>query len=242
MARHTLFHRDTYRDDTDRRTGQPVDDRDGTVDETRPYQTPYATGVAADQAGPEEIAERRREAEADHRAAVHDTYGGINWGACFFGWLVAVGMTVLLAAIVSAVATAVGASQSWTRTDAQNNAGSLGLAAAIALAVILFIAYYAGGYVAGRMSRFDGAKQGLGVWIVSLVVMILAAVAAAVGGSQYDIASRMHMPSISVSPDQLGWGAAITGVVLLAVMLIGAMLGSAVGRRYHARIDDDARY
>lgn len=237
MARHTLFHRDTHRDDR-----AVVDDRDGTVEETRPYETPYATGVAGDQPDAEEMAERRREAESDHRAAVHDTYGGINWGACFFGWLVAVGMTVLLAAVVSAVATAVGANLDWTRTDAQNNAGSIGLAAAIALAVIMFIGYYAGGYVAGRMSRFDGAHQGLGVWVVSLVVMILVGVATAVWGSQYDIASRLHMPSIDVSTDQLGWGAAITGVVLLAVMLIGAMLGSAVGRRYHTRIDRAGGY
>lgn len=226
MARLTLFHRDDQRDDQRReqRADEGADQQmapDATA--TRPLHTrPYDDPVAD---------------QDDRRAAVRDTYGGTNWGACFFGWLDAVGVTVLLAAVVSAVAAAVGANLNWTTSDARDNAGELGLAAAIALAVIVFIGYYAGGYVAGRMSRFDGALQGLGVWAVGLVVMILVAVASAIWGSRYDISNRLNLPSMDISQHQLGWGAAVTSVVLLVVMLLGALLGSAVGRRYHARID-----
>lgn len=169
--------------------------------------------------------------------SARETYGGTNWGACFFGWLVAVGLVVLLAAIVSAVATAVGHQLDWSRNDAEDNAGSIGVAAAVALAVVAFIGYYAGGYVAGRMSRFSGARQGVGVWLIGLLALIIAGAVAAIFGSKYDIPSHIDLPSVDVSNGTLGWGAAITGVVLLVVTLVGGILGAAVGGRYHRRID-----
>ncbi|MGY0390152.1 hypothetical protein ACWZJV_24540 [Nocardioides sp. WG-D5] len=181
--------------------------------------------------------EHYRHAEDSRRAALHDTYGGINWGACFFGWLVAVGVTVLLAAIISAVASAVGLNQNLTRTDLESMADSAGIAAAITLAVVMFVGYYAGGYVAARMSRFDARRQGLGVWIVAIVVMIIAAVAGALFGSSYDIMRQLDLPNVGLSADQLGWGALVAGVVLLVVMLVGALLGAATGQRYHTKID-----
>lgn len=184
-----------------------------------------------------DVVDRHRHNEDGRRAALRDTYGGMNWGACFFGWLVAVGLTVLLGAIISAVASAVGASQDLTQTDLESMSGSVGLAAAITLAVVMFIGYFAGGYVAARMSRFDATRQGLGVWVVAIVVMIIAAVAGALFGSSFDIMEQVDLPNIGVSTDQLGWGALLAGVVLLAVMLVGAILGAATGRRYHAKID-----
>ncbi|NGN91463.1 APC family permease [Nocardioides sp. KC13] len=181
--------------------------------------------------------EHYRHTEDGRRAALHDTYGGINWGACFFGWLVAVGVTFLLGAIISAVASAIGSDQNWTRADLQSMADSVGIAAAITLAVVMFIGYFAGGYVAARMSRFDARRQGLGVWIVAIVVMIIAAVAGALFGSNYNIMQQVDLPNVGLSTDQLGWGAVITAVVLLAVMLVGALLGAATGQRYHTKID-----
>ncbi|UDY22470.1 hypothetical protein [Nocardioides sp. Kera G14] len=173
----------------------------------------------------------------DRRADAHDHFGGINWGASFFGWLVAVGVTVLLAGIASAIATAVGNNLDLSRNDAEANASSIGLGVAIVLAVVMFIGYYAGGYVAGRMSRFDGARQGVGVWVVALVVMIIAAAAGAIFGDQYNVLDRIDLPSTGLSNSELGIGAVITGVVLLVVMLGAAMLGGATGQRYHRRVD-----
>lgn len=44
------------------------------------------------------------------------------------------------------------------------------------LLVIVFVAYSCGGYVAGRMARFDGMEQGLGVWLWAILVAVLVAV------------------------------------------------------------------
>ena len=93
------------------------------------------------------------------RARQRDEYGGINWGASFFGWLVAVGVAALLTAILAAAGAALDLTTTTTASDL-GTAEELSLVGAIALLAVLLIAYFAGGYVAGRMSRFDGARQG----------------------------------------------------------------------------------
>ena len=45
----------------------------------------------------------RRARAAARDAEVRDRFGGTNLGAAFFGWLVAVGMTILLSGVVGAV-------------------------------------------------------------------------------------------------------------------------------------------
>ncbi|GGU12533.1 hypothetical protein [Nocardioides albus] len=253
MALSGLFHRDhkhadeshpgtheNYAETREHPDGPAVVGHDDSVE--RRHSTAGAVGPVAPVAPvghPHEgdAVEHHRHSQEGRRAALHDTYGGINWGACFFGWLVAVGLTVLLGGIISAIASAVGTEQNWTRADLESMADSAGIAAAITFAVILFIGYYAGGYVAARMSRFDARRQGLGVWIVAIVVMIIAAIAGALFGSSYDIMQQVDLPNVGLNADQLGWGAAIAGLALLAVMLVGALLGSATGQRYHTKID-----
>ncbi|MEI7058069.1 hypothetical protein WBG06_19740 [Nocardioides sp. CCNWLW239] len=200
-------------------------------------ERPHSASGEVGHAHAGDAVEHHRHAVEGRRAALHDTYGGINWGACFFGWLVAVGVTVLLGAIISAVASAIGADQNWTQADVESVADSVGIAAAITLAVVMFVGYFAGGYVAARMSRFDARRQGLGVWIVAIVVMIIAAAAGALFGSTYDIMQQIDLPNVGLSTDQLGLGALIAAAVLLVVMLVGALLGSATGQRYHTKID-----
>src|SRR6478735_544063 len=175
MARHELTHR--HRDDA------VANDTETDADAGATTTTRTARPVAAP------VDEERPVDRDEHVVAIspQQRFGGTNWGACFFGWLVAVGVTVLLAAIASAIATAVGANLNWTLSDAQNNASTVGLTAAIAIAVIMFVGYYAGGYVAGRMSRFDGARQGFGVWLIGLVAIALAVAVTAIFGARYDV-------------------------------------------------------
>ena len=52
---------------------------------------------------------------------------------------------------------------------------------------MLLVAYYFGGYVAGRMARFNGPRQGLGVWLIGLVVTVALAVAGALFGAEYNV-------------------------------------------------------
>lgn len=178
----------------------------------------------------------RRARGVDEESA-RERFGGTNWGAAFFGWLVAVGVAVLLSSVVGAVAGAIGASTDLEQSDLQREAGTVGLAAAIAIVVVLAVSYYCGGYVAGRMSRFDGARQGVAVWLIGTALTIVAVVLGAVFGDRYNVLDRVSLPRIPVPTDAATWGGIITAAVLVVATLLAAAAGGLAGRRYHGRVD-----
>jgi hypothetical protein len=123
---------------------------------------------------------------------------------------------------------------------AEREASAVGLGAAIALVVVMAIAYYAGGYVAGRMSRFDGAKQGVAVWVLGLVITLLAVAAGWLFGSEYNILDRVDLPRFPIPTDAATIGGIITVLALLLGTLLAAMFGGKVGHRYHNKVDKAA--
>jgi amino acid transporter len=179
-----------------------------------------------------EFQARRREADA----RAHDRFGGIKWGAAFFGWLSANGLNVILLALATAAGAAVGITQS-TTSEAKSNADTIGIVGGIVLLVILAIGYYAGGYVAGRMSRFDGARQGVAVWVIGLIVTILLAAAGAIFGGKYNVLSQLNLPRIPVDEGSATTGGVIALVLVLLATLGAAVLGGKAGERYHRKVD-----
>lgn len=169
-------------------------------------------------------------------------FGGFKFGAAFFGWLTATGTAVLLTALVSAAGAAVGVSASGDATQAADamaeNAGTVGLVGAIALAVVLFISYIAGGYVAGRMARFSGAKQGVAVWLWAIVIAVVVAIVTALAGSRFNILANLDsFPRIPLGEGAVTTAGVITALVLVAISLVGAIVGGLAGMRYHRRVD-----
>jgi len=170
--------------------------------------------------------------------AQHQRFGGIKWGAAFFGWLSANGLAVLLVALLSAAGVAIGLTQGVPTTgEATKNAGAIGIGGGIALLVLLFLAYLAGGYVAGRMARFDGVRQGVAVWLIGLIVVLLLALAGAVLGAQYNVLEQLNLPRIPVDEGTATTAGIITLVAILAATLIGAVVGGKLGDRFHRKID-----
>lgn len=113
----------------------------------------------------------------------------------------------------------------------------MGLVGAITLLVILFVAYYCGGYVAGRMARFHGVRQGLTVWLWGIVMALLIAGLGWIAGSQYDVLARLNLPRIPVNEgDGTAVGLIAIGAALLTG-LVGAMLGGLAGMRFHRKVD-----
>ncbi|CCH85684.1 conserved membrane protein of unknown function [Modestobacter italicus] len=166
-------------------------------------------------------------------------YGGVSWGAAFFGWLSANGMAVLLIALLSAGGLAFGLSDRVGSVDeaADSAASGIGLGAGIALLVALFLAYLAGGYVAGRMARFDGARQGVAVWVIGLVVVVLLALAGLFFGSEYNVFADLDLPRIPVDEGNATTAGIIALVAVLVATLAGAVLGGSLGARYHRKVD-----
>ena len=179
---------------------------------------------------------RARDHMADRDAAAREQFGGLKWGAAFFGWLSANGLNVLLLALASAAGAALGLTQA-TEAQARSNAGTISIVGGVVLLVILALGYFAGGYVAGRMARFNGAKQGLGVWLVGLLVTAALAVAGAILGSQYNVLSQLNLPRVPIDEGDATTGGIIALALVLLVTLGAALLGGKTGTRYHRRID-----
>jgi MFS family permease len=181
--------------------------------------------------------DRLRSDPAVAHEARRERFGGLNLGAAFFGWLVAVAVSVLLTGIIGAVAAAVGYHSSITQGQAERQAGTIGLVAAIVLLAVLMLGYYSGGYVAGRMSRFSGSRQGLGVWLIGLIVTIIAVALGAVFGQQYDVLGRVNLPRLPVSLSSLSTAGVVAAILVLVGTLLAALAGGSVGTHYHRRVD-----
>ncbi len=171
-----------------------------------------------------------------------EQFGGIKAGSAFFGWLTATGTAVLLTALVGAAGTAVGVASgtdvSKVGRAASDNAKTVGLVGGIVLLVLLFVAYYCGGYVAGRMARFNGAKQGVAVWLWAVVVAVVVAIVTAIAGSKYNVLSTLNsFPRIPIDEGSLTTGGVLTLVGVVVVTLVGAILGGLAGMRFHRKID-----
>jgi hypothetical protein len=197
-------------------------------------QVEQPTAVAA--GGPARLTSPRTDPAVERDRVLQrekEQFSGMRFWLGFFGWLTATGMTVLLVAVVSAVAALFGA---------QNASGptlsALGIGGAIALLVVLLIAYFCGGYVAGRMARFSGLKQGLAVWLWAIIVAVVLGIVGAIAGAQSGFVDQLgSVAQLPFTASQMTLAGVLTAVAVLVVTLVGALVGGVAGMRYHRRVD-----
>jgi hypothetical protein len=156
--------------------------------------------------------------------------GRLSFISVLAGVLVAYGAFALLAALVGAVSVAVGldaelASNDWT---------TFGMGSAVTVTVVAFVAYLFGGYVAGRMARRAGLVNGLAVFALAVLLVV---VVGAIAASQTDTATiqanlrSLGLPITGAEWAQIGTAA---GIGTLVGMLVGAGIGGVVGERWHS--------
>ena len=147
------------------------------------------------------------------------------------GFLVALGTIALIGGIAAAVGSGLGIS-----TDEWRQAGIAGAAVA---ALVLFASFFFGGYTAGRMSRRAGARHGVLVFLLSVVLMAgigVAAWGASDTPSTDDVTESIDdtgVPTDSDTWSDIGIGA---GIAAVAAMLLGSIAGGIRGDRWHGRL------
>lgn len=250
--------------DTDPRTDTPRDidgarvrdaDRNGVADDTERIYRDGDVARDRDGNGVPDAQEARRARDIDsvtetREASLRDVvvgrererFGGIKFGSAFFGWLTALGALVALTAMVAAIGAATGLTSPQAVDDAAeaatSNIGAATIIGAIAIAFVLFIAYFAGGYVAGRMARFSGAKQGFAVWLWAILIAIVVAVITLIAGSRWDILANVDIfPRIPVTADTATLTGILTAIGAAVITLVAAVLGGMAGMSYHRRVD-----
>jgi hypothetical protein len=169
------------------------------------------------------------------RARQRDRFGGIRWGSAFFGLLSGIGLAAILLGIAAAAGVAFGLSE--INDVRKGTADTIGLGGAILLLAILALSWYCAGYVAGRMARFDGVRQGIGVWVWTLVIAGVLAVAAVIGGAEYNVLQQLNLPNVAVGDQSLTTGGWLTLAAAVVVTLIFAVLGGKAGDLFHRRVD-----
>ena len=165
-----------------------------------------------------------------------EEFGGLNWGSAFFGWLVAVAIASLSIAILGAAGAGLGLTKT-SSSQASSSAGTIGIVGGVLLLVVLLVAYYACGYVAARMSRFDGPRQGAGVWLIGLLITVLLGFVGVVLGAKYNVLEKLSLPRIPVDEGSLTTGGAIALAAIVFGTLLVSVAGGKTGTRYHRKID-----
>jgi hypothetical protein len=183
----------------------------------------------------ERDSEDTREHAVVDRDLERSRFGGFHFGSAFFGWLVATGLATMLTAILAAAGSAVALSAVDSVTGSSVN--TVGLVSGVLLVLALTIAYYAGGYVAGRMARFDGARQGFGAWAIGLILTIILGVLGASLGAKYNLFQSLNLPALPVDSSNFTTGGLITALAALVATLLAAIAGGKAGEGYHRKVD-----
>jgi hypothetical protein len=112
------------------------------------------------------------------------------------------------------------------------------------LGVLIFLTYFFGGYVSGRLARFDGGRNGAMVLAWTIIVVLIVALVAVVfsgflPGSAAEVVVGLVQATRSAVDDLAGTG--VTGIVVavaaLLLALLGGFFGGRLGSRYHTEID-----
>jgi hypothetical protein len=206
--------------------------------ETRVIRTPPGYGTAAQDSG--SYPRGYFEAAEEREDRLRDMYGGVDWLASFLGFVFAAIVGALFSLIAGLVLAPLGFS-----FNVGGEIGAAVITGLVLVAVLVFLTYFFGGYVAGRLARFDGGRNGAMLILWTLAVALLAALAGGIfsnflpAGISEGIRSFIQNDVLSTigNLSQLG----VIGIVIFAgsllVALLGGFLGGRLGSRYHAEID-----
>ncbi|HZB22869.1 MAG TPA: hypothetical protein VE444_03405 [Gaiellaceae bacterium] len=166
-------------------------------------------------------------------AATRDRFGGVDFPASLVGMLTALAMVVLLGGLVGAAIGAIG----YQTGLSGDNVEDISIASLVGGLVVLFVSYLVGGWTAGRIARYDGARNGLMTAVWTIVLAAALSALAYFLGSEYDVLANVDLPQW-FDRDAVTTAAIASSVIAIATMLVGGLLGGLWGTRYHRLADE----
>lgn len=205
--------------------------------ETRVIRTPPGGGARGDTAEATAYPRGYFEAAEEREDRLRDMYGGVDWLASFLGFV----FVIVIGALFSLVAGLVLGPLGFSLDLGGGEIGAAVITGLVILAVLIFLAYFFGGYVAGRLARFDGGRNGAMLLLWSFIAVALLVLAGGVFGgflpAGLSEAIQSNVLSTIGGLSQLGLVGALVAAGTLLAALLGGILGGRLGSRYHAEID-----
>lgn len=219
-------------DDQGTRRGSPEGDATDAGDpETRVIRPPGSS------AEPSSYPRGYLEAVDQREERLREVYGGVDWLASFIGCVIAIVCASVLLALLGLVLAPLG----FTLNLGGREIGAAIITGLVIVGLALFVAYFCGGYVAGRLARYDGGRNGAMTVAWGLALTLLAAaVGSFLPGPFFEVLQEFVQSSVLPAVGSLTeLGLAGAGIVLGALLLelLGGFLGGRLGARYHTRIN-----
>lgn len=175
---------------------------------------------------------------------LRDVYGGVDWMASFIGCLFALLCAGALLLLLSGIVLGPLGFTLDLRGQQIDTAVIIGL---VIVGFTLLVSYFIGGYVAGRLVRFDGGRNGVATvgWSALLIIIFGFFGAVLLGSFLPDsifgvVQGFLQNTVIPTAGGLFELGLVGLGIAVgaLLLMLLGSFLGGRLGNRYHTRIDE----
>lgn len=170
-------------------------------------------------------------------ASVRERFGGVDTPAAIVGMLTALGVLVFVGALITAGAGSI--PYQLNAYDLQGNLQELAIGGVAIAVAVVFVSFFVGGWSAGRMARYDGGVNGIGVAIWALLLVAIFAALGAWVGTEYNAFQQVGLPDwfSQIRGDNVTLIAVVAAAVAVVVMFVGAYLGGRLGELYHRKAD-----
>lgn len=177
-----------------------------------------------------------RGAETD-LGGIKDRFGGADVVAGILGMFAALGTLVFLGALLAAGADEI--PYQLNQIDVDGNLQDVEVVGTAVAIVVVFVSFFVGGWAAGRMARYDGGINGVGVALWFILLVAVFGLLAAWFGTEYNAFAGVDLPDWfgQIGADDVTLKAIVGAIAGVVAALLGGGIGGMFGEQYHQRVD-----
>jgi hypothetical protein len=177
-----------------------------------------------------------RGAETD-LGGIRERFGGADLVAGILGMFAALGTLVFLGALLAAGAGEI--PYQLNQIDLDGNLQEVEVVGALVAIAVVFVSFFVGGWAAGRMARYDGGINGVGVALWFILLVAIFGLLGSWFGAEYNAFSGANLPDwfAQIGADDLTLKAVAGAAAGIAAAVLGGGIGGMLGEQYHRRID-----